>query len=161
MNKFILLVAALLMSGCAQKMNSLPKNALSEPQKGIASDDADCKKFAFSPEDNNPSIAGYKANSGNKTINKAQEIHTKTYDTCMVSKGWSNADIFSYKQIYQTDAKKQAQAFFLQYPEYLSSSKKEKLLDAAFQRALNDPQYSELDLYQILLVAHRKITESQ
>ncbi|TFZ48670.1 hypothetical protein E5C26_20230 [Serratia proteamaculans] len=161
MNKFILLVAALLMSGCSQKMYPLQKHALSEPHKGIEIDDADCKKSAFSQEVSNQPIAGSQPNLTYKTNNKAKEIQAEAYDTCMFSKGWSSTDIFRYKQTYKKETEKQAQAFFIQYPEYLSSPQKEKLLEVAFQKALNDPKNSELDLYQILLVAHLKITEGR
>ncbi|EAB9751762.1 TPA: hypothetical protein ACF61N_004476 [Salmonella enterica] len=53
--------------------------------------------------------------------------------------------------------RKEARAFFERHTDYMNDDKKEATLFAEFSRLLNNPEYQEWSLSQLLETAHRNI----
>ncbi|EAX6862217.1 hypothetical protein E2H14_19765 [Salmonella enterica subsp. enterica serovar Muenchen] len=55
------------------------------------------------------------------------------------------------------NTRKEARAFFERHTDYMNDDKKEAALFAEFSRLLNNPEYQEWSLSQLLETAHRNI----
>lgn len=57
----------------------------------------------------------------------------------------------------ERQAAQQAQDFFTQHPEYVSSKEKESQLFAEFQALTRETAYKNMSMYQLLIIAHDRL----
>lgn len=173
MKQIPLLIAVVVLSGCAKKMYNDTGNTTAERKQNFELDNADCRKSASLQSTVSLARRGSEksmttlstSNNQQKLDNESGENVKKAasewYNQCMLRLGWSHHDVVTHNDDYKKEIENQARVFFEQHPEYVNSKEEEEQLSIEFQNTLNAPQNKGLDLYQILLVAHEQVQASK